>query len=258
MKRGFRPPIVGQIFATVPCAKSRCLSAFVSIARNQLPLTKRYEPSQMLFAAGVVLLVLGELIGPVFKFGHSVALFGVVAMAVAFGSSYTQDRVVVGQTRWRLIRQLDEARRSVGLDEVILPESLELLEAAAQQWERIEHELSAKAWDEQISIKQRISQLSHSMLEDVLVRECGTAMEAKMDDASASESIQGSIAALTQLANLVDAAGSALNSYPREGYETTGVEPLKTEAAIQQLEAFLSDVPHHASLPDSLPAEESA
>jgi hypothetical protein len=128
---------------------------------------------------------------------------------------------------------------------------LELLEAAAQQWERTEHELAAKSWDEHEALRQRISRSAHKTMEDILVTECGSLMESEIEEGVATQTIHQAIAALTQLANLVDAAGSALNSYPREGFESSGVEPLATEVAIQDLENYLrlSESPTKAELP---------
>ncbi len=240
MKRGFRPHIVGQIFAAVPCARSRCLSAFVSIARHNLPLPMRYEPSQLLLGLGIGMLLLGWLASSFTHLGTLAIGLGWAFLGLALVAALTQERVLIGQTRWKLIQQLDETRRSVGLDQVILPESLELLERAAQQWERTEHELAAQVWSEQSELKARVSRAAHRKMEDIIVAECGSTIESGVADEDAYHGLNAAIAQLSRLADFVDAASSELTSYPREQFESSGVEPLMSEPALEALDQFLA------------------
>src|SRR5471030_2847897 len=121
MRPGLRPRIVRQIFSTTPAARSRCLSAFVAIARQGLPAQLRYEPSTVLAIAGVGLLVAGLALSPFASFGHFLVLSGWAGLGLAMLALACQHRFDYGYGRSRLIRGLDEARRVNGLDEAILP-----------------------------------------------------------------------------------------------------------------------------------------
>ena len=201
----------------------------------------RFEPSQLLFGLGAGMLIVGWLANSFTRLGTLAIGLGWTFLGVALVATLTQERILIGQTRWKLIRQLDEARRSVGLDQVILPESLELLERAAQQWERTEHELAAFVWNEQAELKSRISRAAHLRMEDILVAECGTTIESGVDDELAADGLQMAIVELSKLADLVDAAGAALTSYPRAEFESSGVEPLMIQPALESLDSYLSE-----------------
>src|ERR1700722_8901234 len=110
MRTGFRPQMISQIFAPVPAARSRCLSAFVAIARHNLPLLLRYEASHILAIAGGAFLLTGFFVGELVSFGGTFIAIGWTCLALAFLATLTQDKFVYGHSRSRLIRQLDEVR----------------------------------------------------------------------------------------------------------------------------------------------------
>ncbi len=156
-----------------------------------------------------------------------------------------QDKLNFGKSRSRLIRQLDEVRRSVGLDSVILPESLEFLEATAQQWERIEHAMSAQVWQEHAELRHRISEAAQRTMEDLVVLECGSTEESGVDDESANQTLAETAGALARLADQVDAVSAALTSYPRDTYDSNGVSPDGVVPEADNLELALSTVLQH-------------
>jgi hypothetical protein len=78
-------------------------------------------------------------------------------------------------------------------------------------------------------------------MEDILVAECGTTIEAGIEDSQASDGLTRAISQLTRLADLVDSAGSALMSYPRDQFASSGVEPIMAEPAILGLDEFLTE-----------------
>ena len=245
MKPGFRPRNIGQIFAPVPAARSRCLSSFIAIARQNLPLPLRYEPSHLLAYSGTSLLVLGFFTDTLTRFSGLMIAVGWGSLGFAVLAMLGQDKLNFGKSRSRLIRQLDEVRRSVGLDRVILPESLEFLEATAQQWERIEHAMSAQVWLEHAELRHRISEAAQRTMEDLVVLECGSTEESGVDDESANQTLAETAGALARLADQVDAVSAALTSYPRDTYESNGVSPEGVVPEAGNLELALSTVLQH-------------
>jgi len=225
MRAGLRPPTISRIFPPMPAARSRCLSAFVAIARQDLPLLLRYEASHILGIGGVALLILGFFTDSLFRYGGTMVSVGWTLLGLSFLASLTQTRFVYGQSRSRLIRQLDEARRNIGLDEAILPESLEFLESTAQQWERIEHAVQAHGWREQEELKSRIDAAAHKAMEEIVILECGSTAESGMSDDQAEEYLNQAVTDLRWLADQVDAASSAMTTYPREEFESNGADP---------------------------------
>jgi len=176
---------------------------------------------------------------PFFRVGGSVRLFGWVFAGAALLAMVTQDRFVYGYGRSKLIRQLDEIRRSVGLDVAILPESLEFLETTAQQWERVEHALQARVWDQQSDLKGRINQAAHSAMEDLVVLECGAQNELDMSDEARDHSLAVKSADLRMLADAVDATSAAIMTYPREAFDSNGTSPDGVIDQIEDLEEVL-------------------
>jgi len=167
-------------------------------------------------------------------------LVGWGCLGLALLATLTQDKLIYGKSRARLIRQLDEVRRSVGLDDAILPESLEFLEATAQQWERIEHALQTSAWREQELLRQRIDIAAHAAMEDIVVLECGSTAEAGLTDQQADQTLAETSANLTWLADQVDATSTAISAYPREAHESNGMPPDGVIPALDLLEEALS------------------
>ena len=242
MKPGFKPRDIGQIFAPVPAARSRCLAAFIAIARQSLPLPLRYEPSHLLFFSGVILLIFGFFTDSLTRFGGMMITVGWGAIAFAGFALISQDRISFGRSRSRLIRQLDEVRRSVGLDKVILPESLEFLEATAHQWERIEHALAAQVWREQDPLRTRIGEAAQRTMEDLVVMECGSTAESGVADDVASETLTEAAAALSKLADQVDAVSTALTTYPRDTFDSNGESAEGVLPEMEDLEAILASL----------------
>lgn len=216
MKPGFKPRTINMIFAPVPAAKSRCLSAFVAIARQSLPITLRYEPSHLLALVGIILLILGFLTGGEFRLGKTILGAGWGFLIVAFLATISQDRLMQGKSRAKLIRQLDEVRRSTGLDEAILPESLDFLEATAREWERIEHALEAEYWSLHDGLRRKIYRSAHGAMEDIVVLECGSTEEGGLSDQEAEQTLTETAANLGLLADVVDAASAAMMSHQRD------------------------------------------
>ena len=166
-------------------------------------------------------------------------LVGWGLLGLAFFATLGQDRLVYGKSRSRLIRQLDEVRRSVGLDDAILPESLEFLEAAAQQWERVEHSLQSHVWEGQDQVKARIDAVAHHTMENILVLECGTITEAGLSDLEADQTLADMAANLSILADRVDATSAAMMTYPREHFDSTGVAATGVVPEMDSLEEIL-------------------
>lgn len=150
---------------------------------------------------------------------------GWVLLFLAFLASLTQSKLLYGQSRWRLIRQLDDVRRNVGLDEAILPESLEFLESSAQQWERIEHSLQSNLWRDQDRLRHRIYLAAHTVMENILVLECGSKAESGLTDEQADRALAEAVSNLRTLADRVDSTSREFSTYPREEFESNGVEP---------------------------------
>jgi len=240
MKPGLRPRIVRQIFAPTPAARSRCLAGFVAIARQGLPIPLRYEASTVLVPAAAAMIVVGLLLHSISGLSRFLMLGGWMVGGLAVIALISQHRFDYGHGRSRLIRGLDAARRVNGLDQVILPESLEFLEATSQQWERIEHAMTASVWDEQGDLRDRIRRRAHTTMEDILVAECGSIQEAGLSDEEADRRLTDAAAYLRHLADFVDAAGTALQTYPREDYESSGASASGVVPEIDDLEAMLS------------------
>ena len=239
MRNGLRPRIMPQIFAPIPAARSRCLSSFIAIARDGLPTVLRYDPSQILFAASLLVVLIGMAITPYVHFGSSMVLFGWITAGLGLFAMLSQGHFDYGHGRPRLIRQLDQARRSEGLDNVLLPESLEFLEEAAQQWERIEHTLASPVWMEQTDLKLRINQAAHFAMEDLVVLECGSRYESGADDDEAERRLSSTSANLRMLADELDAVTSASNTYPREKFDSSGVPANGVVEDLEDLEEIL-------------------
>ena len=163
-------------------------------------------------------------------------MVGWACLGMALLATIGQDRLVFGRGRARLIRQLDEIRRSIGLDRAILPESLEFLEVTAQQWERIEHSLQAQVWREQDPLRRRIEVAAHRAMEDIVVLECGSTSEAGMSDEEADRRLGETAAKISQLADQVDATSTALMTYPREGFDSNGMPATGVFPALEELE----------------------
>jgi len=176
------------------------------------------------------------------RYGGTMIAIGWASLALAFLATLTQDKLVYGRNRSRLIRQLDEVRRSVGLDDSILPESLEFLEGAAQQWERIEHSLQSQVWFEQDMLRSRIGAAAHGAMEDIVVLECGSTREAGLKDDDADRVLTASVANLKVLADHVDATSSALSSYPRENFLSNGMDPSGVGPELETLEQCLAEL----------------
>jgi hypothetical protein len=185
----------------------------------------RYEASHILSLAGISLLILGFFTESLTRYGGTMIGVGWVLLGLAFLASLTQSKVLYGQSRSRLIRQLDDVRRSVGLDDAILPESLEFLEASAQHWERIEHSLQSRFWVGEQDLRARVYSAAHSAMENILVLECGSSAETGMTDEQADRAIAEAVNNLRNLADRVDATANAITTYPREDFESNGVEP---------------------------------
>lgn len=252
MRSGLRPPRISQIFAPMPAARSRCVSAFIAIARHDLPLLVRYEASQILSLAGIVLLIVGFFTDSLFRYGGTMLSTGWVLLGLAFLASLTQSKFLYGQSRSRLIRQLDDVRRSVGLDQAILPESLEFLESSAQQWERIEHSLQSHVWREQDRLRSRIFKAAHVAMENIVILECGSSAESGMADDQADFALEESVTNLRFLADQLDATSNALTTYPREGFDSNGVEPEGVLPEFEMLEEALTrlgQAKHESHLP---------
>ena len=240
MRHGFRPRVIRQIFSPVPAARSRCLSTFVAISRQGLPTTLRYEPSHVLAASSLLLLVLGGIIQTVSRIGGTIVLSGWMVAGLSLIALLFQDKWVYGFGRPRLLRQLDEARRTVGLDEALLPESLDFLETAAQQWERVEHALQSRIWDQHDDLRNRINYAAHQAMEDVVVLECGTTGESGFSDQDAEQALTTTSANLRLLADAVDATASAIMAYPRDNYESNGESPHGIIEEVHDLEQALA------------------
>ncbi len=236
MRPGLRPKVIRQIFAPVPAARSRCLSTFIAISRQGLPAPLRYEPSHVLLAAGVLALTFGLAIESYIRLGSTLILCGWGLCALAFIALICQDKLIYGYGRPRLLRMLDESRRTVGLDEALLPESLEFLETTAQQWERIEHALEAHVWIPYADKKYRIYLAAHKAMEDIVVWECGTTEESGLTDSEADRLMSATANNLRLLADAVDSAGSALQTYPREFFESNGEDPVGVVDEVKGLE----------------------
>ena len=242
MRPGLRPRVVRQIFAPVPAARSRCLASFVAIARQGLPAAFRYEPSHVLAAISALLLFFGFLIESFARIGSALVMCGWGAAAIAAIALLFQDKIIYGQGRPRLIRQLDEVRKTVGLDEALLPESLEFLETTAQQWERIDHALQAQVWKQQEDLKSRIADAAHRAMEDILVLECGTTFEAGLSDEEADQKLSETSANLRILADTVDATAAAIMTYPRDSFESNGASPEGVSIELDDLESILQSL----------------
>lgn len=242
MRNGLRPQIIRQIFAPIPAARSRCLSTFIAIARDGLPTLLRYDPSQVLFVASLAVVFLGMMISPYAHFGSSMVLFGWITAGIGILAMVSQGHIDYGYGRPRLIRQLDQARRTVGLDEVLLPESLAFLEEAAQQWERVEHTLASPIWMEQPELRQRINHAAHFMMEDLVVIECGSRSESGVNDEEAERRLSSMSTNLRILADTLDAVTSASNTYPREAFESTGAPTNGIIVEMDDLEEILERV----------------
>ena len=214
-----------MIFAPVPAARSRCLSAFIAIARQSLPITLRYEPSHLLSLLGFIFLFFGFFTGSGFRYGRTMIDVGWGLLIVAFLATISQDRLMHGKSRARLIRQLDEVRRSTGLDEAILPESLDFLETTAREWERIEHALEAEYWSLHDDLRRRIYRSAHGAMEDMVVLECGSTAEGGLADQDAEQTLTETAANLSLLADTVDAVGAAIMTYQREDHQFNGMTP---------------------------------
>jgi hypothetical protein len=223
----------------MPAARSRCVSTFVAIARQDLPLLLRYEASQILALLGFALLIVGFFTEALSRYGGTMISVGWVMLGLAFLASLTQSKFLYGQSRSRLIRQLDDVRRNVGLDQAILPESLEFLEASAQQWERIEHSLQSQTWREQDRLRSRIFLAAHGAMENILILECGSSAESGMTDEQADRALTESVTSLRLLADQVDATSSAITTYPREEFDSNGIEPDGVIPEFEQLEEAL-------------------
>jgi hypothetical protein len=171
------------------------------------------------------MLILGFFTVSLIRFGGTLITVGWSTLGLAFLASLTQDKIVYGQSRSRLIRQLDEVRRNVGLDDAILPESLEFLETSAQQWERIEHALQSQVWRNQQWLRARIDMAARSAMEEIVILECGSVAESGIPDTEADSVLSQAVANLRWLADQVDAAAGAITTYPREHFDSNGIEP---------------------------------
>jgi len=186
------------------------------------------------------MIIVGFFTDTFFRYGGTMLSVGWVLLGLAFLASLTQSKFLYGQSRPRLIRQLDDVRRNIGLDQAILPESLEFLEASAQQWERIEHALQSQIWREQDRLRSRIFRAAHVAMESILILECGSSAESGMSDEQADRALTESVSSLRLLADQVDAMSSAITTYPREEFDSNGVEPDGVVPEFELLEEALA------------------
>lgn len=240
MRPGLRPRIVRQIFAPVPAARSRCLSSFIALSRQDLPIGLRYEPSHVLAGVSLLSLIVGFSIEPLTRMGGTLVFLGWWAAGFAVLALVVQDKIIYGTGRPRLLRQLDEVRRTVGLDEALLPETLEFLESTALQWERIEHALGSTPWLNQLELRSRISSAAHRALEDIVVLECGSIDEAGHSDGDAEARIAETASGLRELADAVDAAESATLAYTVRSHDADREPANDLEAGVIALEGAVT------------------
>ena len=240
MATGFRPRIISQIFAPTPAAGSRCISSFIAIARQSLPLTLRFGIRDLIAIGGLLLIPTGFLVSWITDVGSRVMPFGVLGLVLLLVSMAVEDQLTYGNKRAHLIRQLDESRRTIGLDRAILPESLEFLEASAQQWERIEHSLQTQDWKNREILRDRIYQAAHRAMEEILVLECGAAFETGMTDEQAEQKLTVTATQLTQLADLVDSASAAMMTPHRVEAPTGRMAQANLATDMERLEASLN------------------
>lgn len=233
--KGMRPR-GGNLFRPVSYAnldpETRRLATFVAIARDRLPAVERSDPRMRLASYSLGAGLLGWIVVRIF-FGPDWATLGAL-LAGLMGTVGVSARTLThstAQTRRRaaVIRNLDDARRSKGLDHALESPLKEQLEAYAADWEYVEHRLADRLWTSQPLLRMRIQNASQRCTERVLVG-------ATLGD----EDTMLPAEYLHDLRQCVDAATNTLDSYPRPTQEGSGAPLLGAFTEVVELEALLN------------------
>jgi len=200
-----------------PAVRSRRLAAFIAIARARLPLAKRNDLGPSLLAASGGLIVLGlvvNMLSP--SLGPKIVGLGLLLLPVG-GLVAWLDQSKQPDDKARLLRQLDRSRSLIGLERAMTPGSLEMLEDAAADWERLDHALQTQAWRSQGDLRDQVAEAGHEAMERLVVLECGPVRE------GAEGRIAALRMALRDLTDRAEAMAAALDSYPRPDFDGNGV-----------------------------------
>lgn len=214
--------------------ETRRLAAFIAISRDRLPSHEKSDPRTRLVGYSLSGAVAGWIVLRFF-FGPEWAALGAVLCALAgciwvgtstfaFSSRSTRRRATV-------IRTLDDARRSTGLDHALESPLKEQLEACAADWEYIEHRLADRLWQSQPELKTKIQSACHVCTERLIV----AAILGDDDPATSAER-------LADLRHCVDSATTTLESYPRASEYGTGAPLQSAFTEVVELEALINQI----------------
>ncbi len=243
-------PFVPQSFSQVQTQKSRALSIFVAIAHSQLPAREPTALSVAIAAIGAIGLLVGLGIHdesrPFLLVGGScallVAIFSLWARergSFTFGSE--EQRRDAG--RARLLFHLDRKRQAVGLDQILMPDQLAGLEAAARVWEKIGHTLSSATWREQPELTPRVERAAFLAMLELLSLNLGSLVAEGVSVEDAPALAAEAVTRLDEIAAALDAASNALESYQRPVDGTAGAPPGEGFPEIQALNRILDGGP---------------
>lgn len=236
LSRSLRPDTLGNwkptSFSQVPVTRSRALSGFVALTASRLPFRDRRNLGYWLAGLGlpVVLAGLLGLEGP--RWSERLIGLGCLLLISAVGVAMWQERG--GRTmrsesermrvhRARILHRLDHERRTIGLDNVLNPADVEVLEFAAMAWERIESALQSKVWLSEPILRARALQAADAALEDIIVLKLGSLRVLGITESAAHEQFHQHVEALLRLGEEVEDAIEVASSYERTSQLTAGV-----------------------------------
>lgn len=222
------------------------MSSFVAIAHAQLPAPELSTGARWLAAASAAAVLVALGLSGETRLELLVASCGCLAGSVAwwwfrersvwtFGSREDQRRAA----RAILLSRLDRERRSVGLDQFLLPEQVVALESAAQIWERIENTLTGPAWKAQASLKLKIERASFETMVDLISYSLGDATAQGLSAAEVPDLARHAAERLQELGRALGNATAALESYYRPDEQVAAAPPGAAFDEVEALERLL-------------------
>lgn len=232
-------------FNVPPAPHSRSFGAFVAIARARLPFRRRNDLAPAIAATGAGLTLIGLLtLGGSPGLGAILVACG-LALAVAGGvralnaapgrDRNREDRVA------RLLRQLDRSRSLQGLEAAVPPGSLQMLETAAQYWERVENTLATHAWRNQGDLTGSVAETAHRTMLRLAVLECDPGADG-LGYADAQAESRRLLLLFSQLADRAEAVAGVLDAYPRANFDGNGAPLSPAVPEIQVLNETLESL----------------
>lgn len=222
-----RPPRLWRpsSFSEVGLLKSRSLSIFVALAAERSRYTEAAQRDMRTGVIGLVLIALAlggfslrvepaPLVGAI---GLGIALWGAAGTVRRRQRGELLDRPVDATrlSRRRTIAQLNQSRKTIGLDRALPPGTVTVLETAANEWERITHALQAQTWAGHRELRHRVDLAALDLMEEFISIHCGSLIAERLVKGNVPMRAEEISQALRKLALLVEETSVEMDAYSR-------------------------------------------